>query len=163
MARLFNLHHYKDLTGSTDYMDSTDNFSKYIKNRKDVDVNGYYDIIAHGTSTKIQISHRGQKINIDHRTASKLFKRDKNYSGQAIKLLSCSTGKLPNGFAQNLANKLNIPVKAPTDYLWATPSGHYRVSAGVIVNGILIEDKTKKGRFKTFYPGGKFETRNSGE
>ena len=111
--------------GSTDYMKPTDDFSRYIKRRKDADANGFYDIIAHGNPISIEIQHNGQTITIDHRIAARLFKQDKQYKGQAIRLLSCSTGKLDTGFAQNLANKLNVPVQAPTDILWATPRGTF--------------------------------------
>ena len=87
-----------------------------------------------------------------YRIAAKLFKQDKQYKGQAIRLLSCSTGKLDNGFAQNLANKLNVPVQAPTDILWATPKGKYYVTAGKTINGRLVEDRSVPGTFRTFYP-----------
>ena len=142
----------KATPGSTDYMDSGDSFSKFIKRRKDIDTNGFYDIIAHGSPTTIQIQHNGVTIDIDHRTAAKLFLRDKKYHGGAIRLLSCSTGKLDSGFAQNLANKLNIPVQAPTDLLWAKPNGRHYVTGGKYVNGQLVEDHSKKGSMKTFYP-----------
>lgn len=139
--------------GSTDYMDPNDNFSKFIKNRKDIDVNGFYDVIAHGSPINIEINHNGKAITINHRVAAKLLKTDKNYKGQGIRLLSCSTGKIDNGFAQNLANKLKVPVMAPTDILWAKPNGSHYVASAVNINGILVEDKTKnRGKFKTFYP-----------
>ncbi len=35
--------------GSAYYMKSSDNFSRFIKLRKDKDVNGFYDVIAHGS------------------------------------------------------------------------------------------------------------------
>ena len=142
----------KAVPGSTDYMEPDDSFSKYIKNRKDIDSNGFYDIIAHGSPTTIQIQHNGVTIDIDHRVAAKLFSQDKNYHGGAIRLLSCDTGKLDLGFAQNLANKLNIPVQAPTELLWAKPYGHHYVTGGKWVNGKLVEDFSKKGKMKTFYP-----------
>lgn len=138
--------------GSTDYMKPTDNFSRFIKNRKDIDVNGFYDIIAHGNPISIEVQHNGKSITINHRIAAKLFKHDKQYKGEGIRLLSCSTGKLSSGFAQNLANKLNVPVQAPTDILWARPSGKYYVAAGKNVNGRLIEDRNSPGKFRTFYP-----------
>ena len=138
--------------GSTDYMEPTDNFSKFIKRRIDIDANGFYDIIAHGNATSIEIQHNSKTETINHRVAARLFKQDRQYQGQAIRLLSCSTGKLDTGFAQNLANKLNVPVQAPTDILWAKPSGRYYVTAGKIINGKLVEDFSKPGGFKTFYP-----------
>ena len=50
--------------GSAYFMDSKDQFSINIKRRKDVDANGFYDVIAHGTPTTIEISHNGTKIQI---------------------------------------------------------------------------------------------------
>ncbi|MCR4783859.1 MAG: rhsG core protein with extension [bacterium] len=84
-----------------------------------------------------------------------MFKQDKQYKGQAIRLLSCGTGKLDTGFAQNLANKLNVPVQAPTDILWATSRGTYYVTAGKTVNGRLVQDRSAPGTFRTFYPQGR--------
>lgn len=138
--------------GSTDYMNPKDMFSQYIRRRKDIDTGGFYDIIAHGSPFSIKIQHNGETIEIDHRIATRLFKADKNYKRQGIRLLSCSTGKIESGFAQNLANKLNVPVKAPTDLLWATPSGRHYVAAGIERNGYLVDDLSHKGSFKTFYP-----------
>ena len=142
----------KYAAGSTYFMDPSDSFSINIKNRKDIDVNGFYDVIAHGSPTEIEITHNGTKVKIDHRIAARLLKNDKAYSGQGIRLLSCSSGKLPNGFAQNLANKLNVPVMAPTEYLWAGPSGKHFVAGGITVNGELKVDQSKRGKFVIFYP-----------
>ena len=138
--------------GSTDYMRPGDRFSQYIRRRPDVDTNGFYDVIAHGSPTSILIQHNGVTFEIDHRIAARLLSQDKNYHGGAIRLLSCSTGKLDSGFAQNLANKLNVPVQAPTDILWASPSGKHYVAAGTVVKGKLVEDRSKMGSMKTFYP-----------
>jgi len=138
--------------GSADFMPPGELFSQYIRNRKDIDVNGYYDVVAHGTPGKILVEHNGVQIEVDHRVAARLLKNDSHYRGDAIRLLSCNTGKVTSGFAQNLANKLNRPVKAPTDYLWARPDGSYFVAAGKKVNGILVPDMSRRGRFKTYYP-----------
>jgi len=40
---------------------------------------------------------------------AQLPKNRADYEGTAIQLLSCETGKLQNGFAQKLANQLNVP------------------------------------------------------
>ena len=91
---------YQVAFGSIDFMKPTDNFSRFIKNRKDIDKNGFYDIIAHGSAISIEIQHNGKTITIDHRIASKLFKQDKLYQGQGIRLLSCSTGKFKTFYPQ---------------------------------------------------------------
>lgn len=134
------------------YMDPTDGFSVGIKKRKDIDTNGFYDVIAHGETSLMLFYRNGKTVEIDHRVLAKLLKHDIHYSKQSIRLLSCRTGASSSGFAQNLANKLNVPVKAPTDFLWVLPWGKYFVAGGKIVNGRLEADLNKIGKFKTFYP-----------
>ena len=65
------------------------------------------------------------------------------YNGQTIRLWSCNTGALDNGFAQNLANKLNVEVYAPTNYLWSTPNGNY-----------FVAGMNNRETFKLFSPRG---------
>lgn len=137
--------------GDATFMDSDDAFLKNISKRTDIDANGYFDIVAHGTSNGIQVTHNGKKIIVDSRTAARLIQNTDGYNGQAIRLLSCNTGALDNGFAQNLANKLNVEVYAPTNYLWSGQNGNYFV-AGMTKNG--LPDMHNEGIFKTFKPGG---------
>ena len=74
--------------------------------------------------------------------------------GQPIRLLSCDTGSSTSGFAQNLANKLNVVVEAPTKLVWAYPNGKYFV-AGRRKDNPNLPDMNNPGVFKKFYPGGK--------
>jgi filamentous hemagglutinin len=131
-----------------------DLFSANIKKRSDIDVNGFYDVIAHGSPNSIQIQSGGKTLTIDHRSAAKLFKRNPEFKGKAFRLLSCDTGASPSGFAQNLANKLNVVVMAPTKMVWAYPNGSHFV-AGASKTDPSKPDKANKGRFIKFYPGGK--------
>lgn len=132
-------------------MDANDAFVSNISRRADVDANGYFDVIAHGTPNGIQITHNGQHMIVDHRTAARLIQNSDSYNGQAIRLLSCNTGALDNGFAQNLANKLNVEVLAPTNYLWSTPNGNYFVAG---MTNSRVPDMSDIGSFKLFLPGG---------
>lgn len=99
----------------------------------------------------------GTKVLVDHRVASKLIRNSPGYNGQGIRLLSCSTGGCDTGFAQNLANKLGVPVKAPTDLLWAYPNGKLVVAPRTSLNPnspfFNTPDLSKQGTFKTFTPG----------
>ncbi|SCY34021.1 protein of unknown function [Lachnospiraceae bacterium XPB1003] len=64
-------------------------------------------------------------------------------------------GHISRGFAQGLADKLEVPIKAPTEYLWATPLGSYFVRKGKMVDNELVPDfLSDKGTFKIFYPKG---------
>ncbi len=141
----------KIIAGSSDFMHPSDNFSKFIKNRKDIDVDGVYDIIAHGTSNSMLIQSNGQTLEVSHRLASRIIKNQIDYKGGAIRLLSCNTGTSTKGFAQNLANKLNVVVEAPNKYLWVDSNGNYFVAG--MKNG--RPDYSDRGKFIKFYPGGK--------
>ena len=88
---------------------------------------------------------------MDHKTAARLIQNAEDYNGQAIRLLSCNTGLLDNGFAQNLANKLNVEVYAPTNYLWAASNGKYFVAG---MNKLREPNLNDMGTFKIFKPGG---------
>ena len=136
-------------SGDAKLMGKKEAFLEYIARRKDIDINGYYDVIARGTSTYIQIENKGETHSIDWRVTAKIIRNSKGYKGQAIRLMSCNTGAITNGFAQNLANKLGVPVSAPTHYLFVYKNGNYFVEGsndgGITPNGI-------KGSFKTFYP-----------
>ncbi|MGM9946492.1 hypothetical protein [Floccifex sp.] len=141
------------IAGDASFMETKDLFLKNIRNRKDVDPNGKFDLIAHGTSKTIEVEHNGNKVQINSRTAAKLIRRLPGYKkGQPIRLLSCSTGSKTKGFAQDLANKLNVKVYAPSDILWAYPSGKIVVAPrNKTGDG---PDLSKKGRFIEFKPGG---------
>ncbi len=137
--------------GDATFMDANDSFAKYISRREDVDVRGYYDVIAHGQTDGILITHNGQHMLVNHRTAARLIQQADGYKGQDIRLLSCNTGAANDGFAQNLANRLNVKVYAPTNYLWATPSGEYFVAG---MNKFALPNRKNIGKFKLFMPGG---------
>lgn len=70
---------------------------------------------------------------------------------KSIRLFSCNTGADSNGFAQNLANKLGVPVSAPTKLLWSDARGNHFV-AGRSKYNPLLPSYADKGEFITYYP-----------
>jgi hypothetical protein len=108
--------------------------------------NGFYDVGGHGSPKAFEYVQNGRKLTLDHRSLAKLIKNQKDYDGGGIRLLSCSTGKGPNSLAQNLANKMGVPVEAPDELLWVWPRGQTAVGADL---------KNLTGGFRTFLPGGK--------
>lgn len=138
--------------GSIDYMSPGDTFSQNIKRRKDIDANGFYDLIAHGTSKTILIEHNGAQVEITHRALTRLIANDPRIQGKSIRLLSCNTGRIPNGFAQGLADRLGVTVSAPNDYLWADRAGGYFVAAGKKVGDELRPVYSKPGKFQPYTP-----------
>ena len=152
---LYNVRAYKAVPGSTNYMPEDESFLKYIQKRRDIDTDGFYDIIAHGSSRTIMIEHNGMQVEITHRAFARLIKIDGKLTGKPIRLLSCNTGHISRGFAQGLADRLGVPIKAPTKYLWATPLGSHFVRKGKTVGHELVPDySSDKGEFKIFYPKG---------
>lgn len=126
-----------------------------ISRRKDVDPNGLFDIVGHGSPVSIQVEINGEQRQLDARTISRILSHNKKYQRkQPIRLLSCLTGAKADGFAQNLANKLNTTVYAPTDIVWAYPNGKYIVAPRNPQNP-KQPHPTRRGSFKPFYPGGK--------
>ena len=143
--------------GDASFMGSSERFLKNIRNRKDVDPGGKFDIIAHGTAHTIEIEHDGQKIQVNSRTAANMIKRLPGYNGQSIRLLSCSTGSDGAGFAQNLANKLGVTVYAPSDKLWAYGNGRHVIAPASSTRdrfGNPQPDLNRTGRFVRYTPGG---------
>ena len=137
------------------YKSDPGEFFSNIAKRGDIDKNGVYDVVAHGGAAIIQVTHDGRILEIDSRTAARLIEARADYNpGQPIRLLSCDTGSSTSGFAQNLANKLNVVVEAPTKLVWAYPNGKYFV-AGRRKDNPNLPDKNDPGIFKKFYPGGK--------
>ena len=132
------------------FMPQKEEFGQYIAKRKDIDADGFFDVIAHGDSHNIEIETGGKVYKIQHRTAAKILSKNTAYKkGQPIRLLSCNTGKVDDGFAQNLANKLNVPVKAPTKYAFAYEDGKHFVAGSKDGKN---PDYTDRGTYRTFYP-----------
>ncbi|WP_252512311.1 VENN motif pre-toxin domain-containing protein [Acinetobacter bereziniae] len=149
----------KPVAGATSFMTKDDAFYKFASKRSDIDPNGMYDVIAHGAPNKIEITVNGKAILIDQRTASQLIQKSEGYQkGQPIRLLSCSTGSCDVGFAQNLANKMGVPVQAPTDLVWSYPNGKMVIAPRLSNNpskpGYNQPNLSKIGEFKIFTPGG---------
>lgn len=134
-------------TGNISFMPKEGNkslFAKYIAKRPDIDPNGMYDIIAHGNSDFIEITNRGQIIQINAHEAAKIIRKQPGFrKAKSIRLFSCNTGSTINGFAQHLANALGKPVYAPNMTIHSNYLGSYWIS-----------DNGKRGEFIKFLPGG---------
>lgn len=105
---------------------------------------GVYSVYIHGNSTLVQWS-KDPKIFINHRVLANLIKKNPQYNGEPVKLISCHTGALENGFAKNLANKLGVQVKAPNKTAWVWPDAR-PVTVGTT-------STSRDGAFIDFFPG----------
>ena len=128
------------------------NYIINIAKRKDVDPDGLYDVVGHGTSQKIKFGN-GKNDYYSARELARILKHKNNYRKNDIRLLSCETGMGVNSFAQHLANKMNVTVWAPNYLVWALPTGKYFV-APRSKNNPKYPDSVIRGKFYPFYPGG---------
>lgn len=113
-------------------------------------IEGYYDVIVHGSSDAFHVLHNGEWVDINHKDLVR-FMKSKGYSGGKVRLLSCETGSEGAKIAQNFSNKLGETVIAPSDKVWVHSDG--TVSIGKAGN-------VESGHWNTFSPGGK-ETQTS--
>ena len=76
-----------------------------------------------------------------------LIRHSPQYVGgkQRIKLYACSTGKKPDGFAQQLADILGVEVEAPNMLVYPTKDGEFMV-------GVLKGIEFTEGEWITFRP-----------
>lgn len=115
--------------GPVNLMGNSDQFFKNASKRPDVYPNGMVDVIAHGSSQNIEVMTANGPVTVDHRVAGRIIENSPGYTtGQPIRLLSCDTGARDAGFAQNLSNKLGVPVQAPTELVWAYGDGRMVVA-----------------------------------
>jgi hypothetical protein len=153
-----------------DLMRPSERFSKNAQLREPL--HDYFDVIAHGVekpgapTIKIRLQTSGRDVEINHRTLAKILKTQKSYNGESIRLLSCSTGNASDCFAQNLANKLNKEVLAPSNTVWFGQEGELAVgSSRIWTNSLTGERKTIPnepfdGKWNTFSPKGTNTTIN---
>lgn len=108
---------------------------EYLKKVKPV--NGYEnfeDIGIHGSGKNlICYLDDDTKLTITPQELAEMLKNEKesgygNYKGGNIRLLSCNTGSLDDGVAQQLADILQVDVLAPTEMLSVDESGRTLIS-----------------------------------
>lgn len=113
-------------------------------------IEGYTDVAVHGSpdSISVMINKNGteREITLDHRRLAKFLKSDEGYKKGNIRLLSCRTGSETGTFAQNLANKMGVTVRAPSDTLFIFPNGKMVIGPDMRTNsGRWIDYHPRKG------------------
>jgi len=105
---------------------------------------GYFDVVVHGSPNSVSVNRNGEWIRMDHRALARFITKQRAFDGSAIRLLSCQAGACDTGIAKNLANKLGVPVKAPTGILYVRPDGSMFIGRDV---------QAAEGVWKVFTPG----------
>ena len=93
---------------------------KPYKNYFDVAMHGFPDAVCFGSKT----------ANMKAKDLAKIIRRDEQYTGGPVRLLSCSTGlRIGNEycFAEELSNALGQTVIAPNDTLYINKNGDLKV------------------------------------
>lgn len=139
-------------------MEASDDFYLNAAKRSDIDPNGTFDVVAHGSTHQIEVMTANGPVLVDQRVAARLIQNSPSYTaGQPVRLLSCSTGACDVGFAQNLPNKLGVTVEAPTDLVWAYQDGSMvvapRLSANPLSRNFNYPSLSRQVSFRTFTPG----------
>lgn len=100
---------------------------------------GSLDVFVHGTVDDFVVFRDGKKITLPPRQVAEYIKKQ-GLEFKKIRLLACSSGVHPKGAAQHLANKLGVPVEAPTGKLWIHPDGSLTIGPAPTRNtGTWIE------------------------
>jgi hypothetical protein len=123
-----------------------DLLNQFVKKVKSKD--GYYDVSMHGTPNAMCFGTDAP--NTSPRLLANVIRRRKDYNGENIRLLSCSTGKIIDDnycFAEELSNALGVCVEAPNDELLIGSNGLLKV--GRTSGGQMITYKpNERGRMK---------------
>lgn len=79
------------------------------------DFGGYLDVVMHGDANGTQAAVNGTRTDFTLDEVVTMVTRNADWGHRAVRLMSCSTGQA--GYAQDLADRLGVPVYAPSDVL----------------------------------------------
>ncbi len=101
-------------------------------------VEGFTDVFIHGTrdGKAFSVLHNGKEVVLNQRQIA-TWLQTQGVTGD-IRLISCYSGSCPTGsVAQNLANKLGVKVRAPTDFIELHPNGMLTAPAGTVWRDLI--------------------------
>lgn len=115
---------------------------------------GYYDVIVHGSPDAIWIKDANENWrSMTPQELAALIRRQPDYvPGTPIRLLSCETGQVPNGFAQHLANEMGVQTQGATQYIWAWPNGAYAIAPVTAGSNPPAPNMANAGHWNYFNP-----------
>ena len=120
-------------------------------------LNGFFDVIVHGSPHGVVRAPRNPATSISHRELAKMVRSHPHYrSGTRVRLLSCSTGAERASFVHHLSNKLGVEVLAPTKTLWVYRNGRLVVAdrgLGPMSRPTGYPDFKRLGHWRTVQPG----------
>ncbi|MDF1488276.1 hypothetical protein [Tessaracoccus caeni] len=81
---------------------------------------GHFDVVAHGTPSSVFDDVGGSMTSGE---LANVVRSTPSWQNQPVRLLACETGCTSGTFAQNLANDLAVPVRAPTAKFYVNSRG----------------------------------------
>lgn len=118
-------------------------------------LNDFEDFLIHGQPNLVEYeTTNGQWIQLTAEDYAEALKQDEEYHGGNIRLLACKSGMLNDGFAQQLANIMNVKVIAPTQTLWIRADGEMFISDSEILADMWNDGEKviETGAWKVFIP-----------
>jgi hypothetical protein len=132
--------------GRAYYNPSDEGYSGLVRSAKKLKpYPGEYTCDMHGTPDHVAVG----SIRLNAAELADLIRRDSAWASRPVRLFSCSTGARPDGFAQQLADQLGVPVTAPDMSVWANDRPPW-VGEGVKVGGQVLP--TAHGTWHRFDP-----------
>lgn len=114
---------------------------------------GYYVVDLHGTADRAKVGSRWLEVD----EVADLVRAAPDWHGQDVFLMSCDAGRRDDGFAKQLADRLQVEVAAPDKLAWSDfavdgPAQPYSSDAVLTASGIPCPVKPPTGTFLTFRP-----------
>ncbi|CAO5232631.1 hypothetical protein [Frankia sp. AgKG'84/4] len=111
---------------------------------------GKYTADLHGSPDAVHVGRR----DLDARQLAALIRRDDNWQGRPIRLMSCETGQGDNPIAQDLADELGVTVTAPTELAFSDEDTGKVWTTSMHENeyGRLVQTVPHDGHWIDFHP-----------
>jgi hypothetical protein len=110
---------------------------------------GRYTADLHGNAHAFRVGRH----NLDAGQLAALVRRDDNWQGRPVLLVSCETGQGDNPIAQDLADELGVTVTAPTELAFSSPDGRvYTTSEYEDEHGNIVQTIPYDGVWRNFEP-----------
>lgn len=138
---------------SVNFVNKNDNFNNYASLISEIPE---YDTVAcHGGEYSVYIyNNEGVEIEYSPRELANMIRNSTSYKGKSIRLISCKTGSRNDGFAQQLANEMNVNVLAPTEDIWVNSYGKLFISDNSYLADMWYTGKgvNETGKWRLFKP-----------
>ncbi len=103
---------------------------------------GYLDVVMHGQESGTQAYVDGRSVDFTLSQTAQMIESSMGWEQRPIRLLSCSTGR--ESYAQELSDRLDVPVYAPNGTLHVLPDGQTFIES---------PDEVTEGAWRRFEPG----------